>query len=356
MRIMSPRDVAAAFLAWMDCVARTIGGGVESLRRLPRVRLIEEADAFRLKIPARGNSGPVDFDSFQIDNGRIIGRDCEQITAALRGSRTELILSGDQFLFRPLELPKEAGEFLDGIIRSQIDRLTPWSADEAAFAWSQPIEIENDRIAFNVVATSRSLILPYIDTLKKVGATSIVVSAFPSPAQSGVAPIEIFQQRGAARIDPGKLRPWLIAVLVATALFFGCAVLAGQIAGAGLEAQKGDVLRRIANYQPGMPRDGLGDAGQLELERRKGERPPRVVVLETISKILPDHTYLTELRIEGDRLQVVGITQDAPSLIRLLEQSHFARATFSAPTTRSPGDRGEHFQIEAQIKPGFAMQ
>ena len=65
MRIMSPRDVAAAFLAWMDCVARTIGGGVESLRRLPRVRLIEEADAFRLKIPARGNSGPVDFDFFK---------------------------------------------------------------------------------------------------------------------------------------------------------------------------------------------------------------------------------------------------------------------------------------------------
>ena len=90
------------------------------------------------------------------------------------------------------------------------------------------------------------------------------------------------------------------------------------------------------------------------LAKRKQATPSSVVVLEAISRVLPDSTYVTELRIDGNKVQVVGMTQDAPSLISLMEQSpQFTRATFFAPTTRAANEPGERFHIEAHITAYF---
>ena len=75
-------------------------------------------------------------------------------------------------------------------------------------------------------------------------------------------------------------------------------------------------------------------------------------MLDALSQVLPDHTFVTELHLAGAKLQIAGITRDAPSLIPLIEQSrHFTQATFYAPTTRAPSDPGERFHIEAKVEP-----
>jgi general secretion pathway protein L len=128
------------------------------------------------------------------------------------------------------------------------------------------------------------------------------------------------------------------------------------IVGGELDARQADLTHRIAAQRAKLRagHDAVQDSALATLERRRQETPSSVIVLEVLSQILPDHTYVTELRIQGDKMQVVGVTRDAPSLIRLIEQSaHFTRATFFAPTTRSPSEPGEHFHIEARIEPVF---
>src|SRR5689334_15783172 len=111
------------------------------LRRSHPIELVERADGsflvmdMRKKEAERGD-GP----SLRIDEGGFADPVSPAMRAALARSSVDVRLAPSRFIFRSLELPEGARQFLEGVVRSQIDRLTPWSAGEAAFGWSEPTD------------------------------------------------------------------------------------------------------------------------------------------------------------------------------------------------------------------------
>jgi general secretion pathway protein L len=95
------------------------------------------------------------------------------------------------------------------------------------------------------------------------------------------------------------------------------------------------------------------DPTSLALDARKSATASAVVVLEALSRAIPDDAYLTGLRFKGDKVEISGLADDAAALVRHIEQSpQFSRATFTGPTTRGAEAR-ESFRIEAQVAPLF---
>jgi general secretion pathway protein L len=319
------------------------------------VTLVEdEVGGFILRSANDGRRQPLSDHRIEIADGAVDGTLPGDWTEALHGSRVEIILGSTRLLFRPLELPKRATEFLDAIIRSQIDRLTPWTAGESIYGWTAPEAMPGERIKLTVVATSKTIVTPYLNALAGLGVRSTVVSTL-QPNASSDNRIKLFEQRDHAALNTGLIRQVLIGVLLLTGVTAAMATGLSTFVGGNLAAEQQELSRKISQRRS-LLRAGQDAAGGPErmLENRKRETPASVIVLEEISRLLPDHTYVTEMRIEGDKLQLVGITQDAPSLISLIEQSaHFTRATFFAPTTRATNDPGERFHIEARIKPYF---
>jgi len=197
-------------------------------------------------------------------------------------------------------------------------------------------------------------VTPYLHAITGLGASAIQVSTVPDGADA--SPVRVFEHVERGALDVRRLQHLLTVVFLLTGLGAFGALLVAQYAAESLDAEQQELTGRLSEQRAQMRRDGsTGPSGaQGVLSVRKWETPSTVVVVEALSQVLPDHTYVTELRVEGDKLQVIGITRDAPSLIRLMEQSpFFFQATFFAPTTRSPGDPGERFHIEARIKPVF---
>jgi len=345
---------------WIDVVAGAMLSAAERWVAPRRVVLTEDDDgAFTLSADDARAASAVRSSRLRIVDGAITGGLAPATTSKIKGARIELILQPGKFLFRPLELPGRAGEFLDGIVRAQIDRLTPWAAADAAFGWSQPVKIASDRIVLTVAATPRTLLAPVVQAIVESGAHSVVVFTRPS-AEPQLQPIKVLEQFARGTLDLALIRRVLSTLVVGAGLTAAAATVATVIIGAYLDAQRENVARQVtemrSSLRSGRNLSGSATGALRALERRKSERPSPVIVLEALSRILPDGTYVTELRMDGDKLQLAGVSRDAASLIRLIEQSpHFVRATFSAPTTRAAGDAGDLFHIEVTIRPVFVL-
>jgi general secretion pathway protein L len=363
-------DIGTAFSLWIDTVARGLGAMLERFKSRQQVQLVQDEDGFAVRLTEQGRrkssrkgktktrigskAAALPPHRVRIADGTVSDPLPPEWAAAFRGSRAELVLQPSGFLFRPLELPKRAGEFLEGIIRAQIDRLTPWNASDAVYHWTRPSEEANERIVLTIVATARSLVAPLVRAVADLGATTVVVSTVAPGAEA--TPVTVLEQRARGAVELGRIRAALLAVFVLTGLAATASMVASGFVADYYDEQRQQIQHRIAERRAALRAGQEGDSSTALLAKRKHTTPSSVMVIEELSALLPDHTYATELRIEGDKLQVVGITHDAPSLIQILEQSpHFTRATFFAPTTRAANDPGERFHIEAHIRPHFGI-
>jgi general secretion pathway protein L len=341
------RTIGATLNAWTASVAAAIIAAFDRVVSPRVVRLVEADDGgFTVETSGKADNVPAQLG---FSDGALSG---SNLAPLFRGSRVEIVLRPKRFLLRPLELPARAADFLEGIVRAQIDRLTPWSAGEAVFGCSAPVASGSEHITTMIAATTRKVAVGYAQTVSGFHPASIAICT--DIAERDAGRVKVFEQKARGHLDAAQLgRALAVALGVLVAMSLVSAVVAAYVAD-DLGTREAELARQISVRRAAIRAgsDG-GDRSPLAaLERRKYETPSSVIALEALSALLPDHTFVTELHLAGNKLQISGITRDAPSLIPLIEQSqHFTRATFYAPTTRAPSDPGERFHIETRVEP-----
>lgn len=352
--------IGTVFSAWLNRVAEAMVAAALRFKSIPTIALIED-DAGRFSVRTDGKTVTLAGRQLQLDDLRAGGSSASPFEAAIKGSRVELMLRSERFIFKTMELPARAAEFLSGVVRSQIDRLTPWSADQAAFGLSSPADIGAGRIGVTVAATAKEMLEPYVQTFTGLGASAVKISTRPSDGAADAPAITVVDQNVGGLLDVRLARRIAMAALVLVLLVAAAANIASAMVVHGLQARQDELAAQIAHIRAAAlasrnaPRDPKIVAEQA-LVRRKNQTPSPVIALEILSRLLPDNTYLTELRIDSDKVRMTGITRDAPDLIRLIEQSHhFSKATFFAPITHNPSEPGDRFSIEARMEPDFTV-
>jgi general secretion pathway protein L len=269
-----------------------------------------------------------------------------------------LELPPEEIVLQRINVPAQAREFLAGIVRNQIERLSPWPIDQVVFGFdASPSPADPQTLDARVLMTSRTKIEEARAALAAMGVAADRIVAH-EPGGANVPPVTLWSRfdtnsgRGLERTR----RMIVMAVLAVIGVSVGLSAW-WLFSARALLAESEDVAARTATLQRQLQpsRPATLSASLDPTERAwilKQTTPAGMMVLEALSRALPDNAYITELSLQKSIVRIVGLSSDAPSLIAPLEHfGQFAEVRFFAPSTRGPDGRLYWFHIEARVEP-----
>jgi len=268
------------------------------------------------------------------------------------GRTTVLRLSEPDVLGKTLTLPLAAERELDQVLGFEMDRETPFKAEE--LYWNHRVigaDRENGRLSVRLSLVPKANLDPLLTDLAAVGIRPRRLEIADGPDKGTFLPLN---GDGTGRHQPSHRLLWpaaaccaALAMAVVVTPFvrqeLTLAALDGQVATARAAAAEADNLRQEIDRLS-------GSAGFIESERDKTGRP--LVVLAAATRTLPDDTYLTEMELRQRKLTLSGRSAGAARLIgALAADPEFRNPGFSAPVTRLEALKAELFTINAEVRP-----
>ena len=259
-----------------------------------------------------------------------------------------LDVPGPLLLEQETVLPLAAETELSRVLRHEMDRLTPFAADEVFWAWAiAGRDKANGRMTVRLSIVLKSAVQPLLQALARAG---LVVGTLEAPGLDGVA-----RRIGTAPPDAGPVRSfavraagWACAGLAAAAVL--TPLVQQEIALEAARAQVASLTPRVALVD-GLRRRLAAASNGAEQFATVGQRSGNALqAMAAITRALPDATYLTEFVMRDRKVTLTGRSAAAVRLIGLLSGvPEIANPAFAAPVIRTIGDRGDQFTISADV-------
>jgi len=81
--------------------------------------------------------------------------------------------------------------------------------------------------------------------------------------------------------------------------------------------------------------------------------PGSLAAWDELSRVIPDHTFLTEVRVAGGAITLSGVSSDAARLVRILDGSRlFTGATLVGPITPDANEQRDRFRMSLKLRKG----
>jgi general secretion pathway protein L len=266
-------------------------------------------------------------------------------------------LSAAQVFHREVSVPFGTEDRIADVLGFEMDRLTPFAKDDVYFH-HRVTGRDQDRKVINIhlVIALRTVVDDILARLKSRGImpSKITLHGGAESSDRALASVNLLPRASRVRAPSKRnLLPTVLSALAALLLIIAIAYPLVQ-----QKFRLNSLDEEISRLGPAAiaaekTQDEIADAVRLSgfFADKWARMPTKIRLLNELTRIVPDDTWLARVQILGTTIRVHGESEGASSLIGLIEASEiFSDARFSSPVTKNPRTSNDRFVIEAQIK------
>ncbi len=258
----------------------------------------------------------------------------------------------ERALQRTVNLPIAAGRHLSAVLAFELDRYTPFKADQVYYGFAvRGRDRGKGELQVALTLVPRKEADPLLESLRGWGleptslgvreGDDVGVNLLPAAHKEAPPTFHLWANRALAAIASA-----LLVAVVALPLVQKMEIasqLEEQVALARGEALQADQVRKELQQ--------LVDEESAIFERRK-QRPSGIQVLDELTRLLPDSAWLNRFEMNDARVTIRGEAANASELVKLIESSgKFKSAAFEGAMTRDARTERERFTISATAVP-----
>ena len=270
--------------------------------------------------------------------------------------QTILLMPADKVLTRSLTLPLAAEENLREVLAFEMDQHTPFTVTDVYYDYLVTgRDTTRQELSIDLVYSPKTEVDAVLDALDLYGLAPDVVTA-RSKDGNNLRSINLVPEdrRRNRKLTVHRLNlalASLFVILLVTAISLpivqknrSLAALEIELDAAAAAAREGNQIRRDL--------EKMADASRFLVDKKKSALLA-VEVIEEVSRILPDHTWVGRLNVSESEIQLQGQSTSSASLIELVESSPiFENARFRSPVVQMPGTDTDRFYLSADIGDG----
>ena len=263
-------------------------------------------------------------------------------------------LPNKKILRRSITLPASTEENLLNVVSYEMDRYTPFARDDVYF----DVKIQDRNQKEQKITVALSVIKKSVvdEIIKFASASSMSIQSVFTKVDGKVEHFSFIkdQEQGSSQRKPSKVNKYLSTL----ALLLAITALALPIAKNYLQAEQYKSELLILQEEVDQVRQLQSEYKLIKQDvdfiTRQSRHSMRVLdLLNDLSRIVPDDTYLSRLVLEQGVVRIRGNSAAASKLISIIDSSpQFIDVRFVAPVTQNNRTGLENFTIEFQLQSG----
>lgn len=339
-------DIGVFLRWWLDGLAACVPATMRSWFSVSATRMVLDVLDDEMMLLHREGDEPEELGRYHLQT--LAAGDLRGQLNKTKNKRSILRLPTDKVLTKDMTLPSAAEANLRQIVGFEMDRLTPFTPDKLYYdVYVLDRRLASRRIQVRFIAVLRSVVDDLLVRLAAVGVSPDVIDVVGEPEVNFLPPEKRPRKsRAAQRVQ------WALAVFCLLLLAGACAVPLWQQRNLAMQLMpKVNNAQRQAEVVFAL-REELErsiESSRFLIEKRR-KSVLTIELLDELTAILPDGTWVEQLIVKDDEVQIRGQSLEASMLIGLVEASDlFRNASFRSPVIADRRTGRDRFYLAAQI-------